>query len=203
MALEMGTIDAVEWVSPVYDMPLGFHKVAKYYYTGWQEPMGDCQLLVNQKALEKLPTDLQAILEAAARLAGENFQNKGFYENARIWAELKAQFPDVQVRDFPADVIAALKKATNEILDEEAAKDPMFKEILDSQRAFLKIGREWNKISTVAYINNVSGIAGESAANPISADSSGTTSSDSASSENHSAASDSNATDGKNLGATK
>ena len=165
--------------------------------------MGDCQLLVYQKALEKLPADLQAILEAAARLAGENFQNKGFYENARIWAELKAQFPDVQVRDFPADVIAALKKATNEILDEEAAKDPMFKEILDSQRAFLKIGREWNKISTVAYINNVSGIAGESIANPISAGSSGATSSDSASSENHGAASDSNTTDGKNLGATK
>ena len=203
MALEMGTIDAVEWVSPVYDMPLGFHKVAKYYYTGWQEPMGDCQLLVNQKALEKLPADLQAILEAAARLAGENFQNKGFYENARIWAELKAQFPDVQVRDFPADVITALKKATNEILDEEAAEDPMFKAILDSQRAFLKIGREWNKISTVAYINNVSGIAGESIANPISASPSGTTSPDSASSENHGAARDSNATDGKNLGATK
>ena len=79
----------------------------------------------------------------------------------------------------------------------------MFKEILDSQRAFLKIGREWNKISTVAYINNVSGIAGESIANPISAGSSGTTNSDSANSENHSAASDSNATDGKNLGATK
>ena len=31
MALEMGTIDSVEWVSPAFDMGLGFHKIAKYY----------------------------------------------------------------------------------------------------------------------------------------------------------------------------
>ena len=30
MALEMGTIDSVEWVSPAFDMGLGFHKIAKY-----------------------------------------------------------------------------------------------------------------------------------------------------------------------------
>ncbi|WP_103618167.1 TRAP transporter substrate-binding protein, partial [Campylobacter concisus] len=59
MALEMGTIDSVEWVSPAYDMALGFHKVAKYYYTGWQEPNGETQFFFNKKSYEKLPDDLK------------------------------------------------------------------------------------------------------------------------------------------------
>ncbi|CZE48862.1 TRAP transporter substrate-binding protein [Campylobacter geochelonis] len=154
MALEMGTIDAVEWVSPVYDMSLGFGKVAKYYYTGWQEPTADTHLLVNNKSYEKLPKDLQLILEAAARMAGEDMLNKGFYENSRIWSQMKTQNPNIEVKSFPKDVVDGLRKATNEILDAEAAKDPMFKEILESQRAFQKIGREWYKISDFAYIQN-------------------------------------------------
>ena len=49
-------------------------------------------------------------------------------------------------------VLPALKKATNELLDEESAKDPLVKEIVESQRAFLKKASEWTKISDYAYI---------------------------------------------------
>lgn len=153
-ALEMGTIDAVEWVSPIYDMQFGFHKVANYYYTGWQEPTADTHLLVNKKTFDKLPKDLQGVIEAASRLAGENSQNSGFYENSKIWNKMKSEYPNVQIRSFPDDVMEALRKATEELLVEESTKDPLFKEILESQRAFLKIGREWNMMSQVAYLNN-------------------------------------------------
>jgi len=65
---------------------------------------------------------------------------------------MKAEYPDIEVRSFPQDVMDALRKASDEILDEEAAKDPLFKEILDSQRAFLAKAREWTKISEFSYI---------------------------------------------------
>ncbi|MCI6988539.1 MAG: ABC transporter substrate-binding protein [Campylobacter sp.] len=154
MALEMGTIDAVEWVSPVYDMPIGFDKVAKYYYTGWQEPTGDVHLMVNLKSYEKLPADLQLIIEAAARMAGENMLHKGFYENSKIWDKIQSGNSDVEIRQFPPVVLEALKNATNEILDELSSKDEMFKKILDSQKEFQKIGREWYKISDFAYVDS-------------------------------------------------
>ncbi|MBE9852906.1 ABC transporter substrate-binding protein [Campylobacter concisus] len=152
MALEMGTIDAVEWVSPAYDMALGFHKVAKYYYTGWQEPDGETQFFFNKNAYEKLPDDLKAIFEAAAAEVARDVNTKVFYANVEYWDKMKAEYPDIQVKSFPPEVIAALKKATNELLDEESAKDPLFKEIVESQRAFLKKAREWTKISDYAYI---------------------------------------------------
>ncbi|KEA46195.1 ABC transporter substrate-binding protein [Campylobacter mucosalis] len=153
MALEMGTIDAVEWVSPAYDMALGFDKVAKFYYTGWQEPNGETQFFVNKKTYEKLPADLQAIIDGAAARVALNANAKVFYENSNFLDRMKSEHPDIQIRSFSPEIIQALKKATDELLDEEAAKDPLFKEILDSQRAFLKKAREWTKISDYAYID--------------------------------------------------
>ncbi len=156
MALEMGTIDSVEWVSPAFDMGLGFHKVAKFYYTGWQEPSGQTQFFVNKKSFEKLPADLRAILEGAMNKVASDLFTKAYYENSEFWNKMKSEFPDIQVKSFPEDVMSALKKATDEILDEEASKDTLFKEILDSQRAFLKKAREWTKISEFSYIEKSS-----------------------------------------------
>lgn len=153
MALEMGTIDSVEWVSPAYDMALGFHKVAKFYYTGWQEPSGETQFFVSKKTYEKLPADLQAIFEAAAAQVAQNVNTRVFAMNVDYWDKMKSEYPDIQVKSFPSDVLDALKKATNELLDEQSAKDPLFKEIVESQRAFMKKAREWTKISDYAYID--------------------------------------------------
>ena len=153
-AFKMGTIDAVEWINPIYDTKLNFHKVADFYYTGWQEPTADMHLLVNKSIFDKLPKDLQVILETSSRMAGENFQNKSFYENAKILGKLKTEYPNIQIKHFPNDVINALKNATEQILEEESEKDPLFKEILQSQRDFQKIGREWKMSSETAFLNS-------------------------------------------------
>lgn len=153
LALETGTIDAVEWVSPAYDMGLGFYKVAKYYYTGWQEPNAESQFYISQKSLAKLPSDLQEILKSAIRVVAQNMDIKTFYKNVEFWNKIKSEYSDIKISTFPSDVVAALKKASDELLDQEAQKDELFKEILSSQRDFLKQAREWSHMSVEAYIN--------------------------------------------------
>ena len=55
-ALERGTIDAAEWIGPYDDEKLGFHKVAKFYYTpGWWEGSAQITSLVNKDAWQGLP----------------------------------------------------------------------------------------------------------------------------------------------------
>ncbi|RND27353.1 ABC transporter substrate-binding protein, partial [Vibrio cholerae] len=61
--------------------------------------------------------------------------------------------PDIKVRDFPPAVLAALRQANNELLQEQAASDPLAKEIIDSQQAYLSKVRDWTRISTQAYLN--------------------------------------------------
>lgn len=155
-SLEMGNIDAVEWISPVFDINMGFQKVAKYYYTGWQEPASETQFLVNKKSYAKLPKDLQKILEVAMSKVANRVLEKAMYQNAIAWEKINTEYPDVVVKSFPAEVLQAMSKANTEILDEQAAKDPLFKEILESQRAFLVKARAWTKMGNYAYINNTS-----------------------------------------------
>ena len=63
IALERGTLDALEWVGPSLDFSLGFHKVAKYYYTGWHEPATELQFLVNKRAFDKLSKSIKRCYE--------------------------------------------------------------------------------------------------------------------------------------------
>ena len=45
-----------------------------------------------------------------------------------------------------------MKKVTDEVLDGYAAKDAFFKEVLTSQREFMKKAREWTTISEFYYV---------------------------------------------------
>ena len=68
---------------------------------------------------------------------------------------MTAEYPNIKVRDFPEDVIAALKKSNDELIAAEAARSPMAKKIIDSQAAYLKKARSWTEIGDQAYLNNI------------------------------------------------
>ncbi|MDO5046650.1 TRAP transporter substrate-binding protein [Campylobacter sp.] len=155
MALEMNTIDAVEWVSPAVDINLGFEKIAKFYYTGWQEPSSENEFYINKKLWQSLPKDLQSIVENATIAVATYVREAAYYQNSVALDKILKEHPDVKILSFPPEITAALKEAANQILDELSSKDPMFKEILDSRRNFMKIGRKWTETSDYTYIKNL------------------------------------------------
>jgi len=155
-ALERRTIDALEWVGPSLDLRMGFHKIAPYYYTGWHEPATELQFLINKKKFEKLPADLQQILKTAMRTAAYDMYIQSYHASGENWANMKTEFPDIQVKSFPTDVISAMRKANDELLAEKAAADPLAKKILDSQSAYMSKSRAWTDISDKAYLNSLS-----------------------------------------------
>jgi TRAP-type mannitol/chloroaromatic compound transport system substrate-binding protein len=151
-SLDRGVIDALEWVGPGMDIKMGFHKIAPYYYTGWHEPATDLQFLVNKKAFDALPPEYQAALKVAMQVAATDMHYENFAMSADAWVTMKTEFPNIKVLTFPEPVLQAMKKATDEVLGDYAAKDPFFKEVLDSQQAFMKKAREWTKISEQYYL---------------------------------------------------
>jgi TRAP-type mannitol/chloroaromatic compound transport system substrate-binding protein len=151
-SLERGTIDALEWVGPAFDLRMGFQKIAPYYYTAWHEPGSETQFLVNKRVWDKLPKDLQSILETAFRVSAFDMYNQALDANANSWATMNQDYPDIKVRDFPPEVLTAMRGATNELLDELAEKDPLAKEIIASQQAYLGKIRAWTTISAKAYL---------------------------------------------------
>jgi TRAP-type mannitol/chloroaromatic compound transport system substrate-binding protein len=154
-ALERNTIDALEWVGPSLDLRMGFHKIAPYYYTGWHEPATELQFMINKKAFEKLPADLQAIVKIAVKEAAFQVTAQSYHESAVNWETMKTEFPNIQVKSFPESVMTALKKANTELLADFEAKGGLTAEIIQSQREYMKKARKWTEISDKAYLNNL------------------------------------------------
>ncbi|MDC9727097.1 MAG: TRAP transporter substrate-binding protein [Candidatus Thioglobus sp.] len=154
-ALDRGTIDALEWVGPSLDLRMGFHKVAPYYYTGWHEPGSELQFLINLKAYEALPKDLQTILVTSMKYAAYDMFVHSNDESAKNWASMKKGFPNIKVKTFPKPVFDALKAANKKLLAELAAKDPLSKEIIESRHNYLKDIRAWTNISDQSYLNSL------------------------------------------------
>ncbi|MFT5878781.1 MAG: TRAP-type mannitol/chloroaromatic compound transport system substrate-binding protein, partial [Dokdonia sp.] len=94
-ALERNTIDALEWVGPSLDLRMGFHKIAPYYYTGWHEPATELQFMVNQKAFNSLPSDLQNILTVAMKAAAYDMYAQSMHESGVNLAKIQDDFPNV------------------------------------------------------------------------------------------------------------
>ncbi len=151
-ALDRGTIDALEWVGPGMDIKMGFHKVAKYYYTGWHEPASEMQFLVNKKAFDKLPKKYQTMLETAMKAASMDMYIENFAESVDAWQKMKKEHPDIQVKTFPLPVLKALKKAADEVYAEYSAKNPKFKEIYEDYTNYMKKARDWSMMSQYYYL---------------------------------------------------
>ncbi|MBS99181.1 MAG: ABC transporter substrate-binding protein [Oceanospirillaceae bacterium] len=155
-SLERGTIDALEWVGPALDLPMGFHRIAQYYYSGWQEPAAEVQFLVNKKVWDDLPADLQEILRVSMRTAAYDMYTQSTHMNSAAWDKMKEEYPNVTHKVFPPAVIDALRQATEKLLVEQAEADPLAAEIIESQQSYLKQVRKWTNISDKAYLNSIS-----------------------------------------------
>ncbi|MCS6989145.1 MAG: TRAP transporter substrate-binding protein [Chloroherpetonaceae bacterium] len=146
-SLERGVIDATEWIGPYHDYKLGLHKVAKYYYyPGWHEPGSALELIVNKKAFESLPSDLQEIIRTAAARANIWILSE-FEAQNNVYLQKLVSEEKVQLREFPKDVLMELKRLAKEVAEEETAKDPLAKKAYESVLAFKKNILAWNKMS--------------------------------------------------------
>ncbi|MDX1635818.1 MAG: TRAP transporter substrate-binding protein [Marinobacter sp.] len=157
-ALERGTIDALEWVGPALDLDMGFHQIAKYYYSGWQEPAAELQFLINEKSWAKLSPELQEILRVAMRAAAYDMYIQSMHVSGQSWSKMKADYPKVTAKTFPSEVIDALRQATRKLLEEAAENDPLANEIIQSQTEYLRTIRQWTNISDKAYLESISKI---------------------------------------------
>ena len=153
-ALERNTIDALEWVGPSLDLRMGFHKIAPYYYTGWHEPGTELQFMVNEKAYNSLPKDLQKILTVAMKTAAYDMYAQSMHASSENLATIQKEYPNVKMLSFPKSVMNKIKSTNDELLLEFAAKDPLTAEIMNSMNEYKNKIRAWTNLSDKAYLDN-------------------------------------------------
>ncbi|MEM0992776.1 MAG: TRAP transporter substrate-binding protein [Bacteroidota bacterium] len=157
--LERGVIDATEWIGPFHDYKMGFHQIAKYYYTpGWHEPGTVLELIVNKAAYEALPDDLQAMISVAAKAVNNWVLLELESKNAEYLARLIAE-NEVEIRRFPSEILAQLRTYTQEILAEFTAKDTYAKKVYDSFLAYRKKAVMWSALTEKVFYNDIQKIS--------------------------------------------
>ncbi|MEO0651931.1 MAG: TRAP transporter substrate-binding protein DctP, partial [Planctomycetota bacterium] len=155
-ALEMGTIDATEWVGPYDDEKLGFHQVAKHYqYPGWWEPGPELSFLVNAEAWNGLPAEYRAMFETACNEAAVKMQVRYDSQNPAALKRLLEQ--GVQVRPFSDALLARAKEAAEDLLSTSAASDGAYAGLLDNWRAFRDQIFPWFGTAELSYAKSAFG----------------------------------------------
>jgi len=133
---ERGVIDCGEWVGPAEDMKIGFQSVFKHFYMpSTHEPATVLELLINADVWKGLGPDLQAIIVSAtweSTFRSQTIMNKA---NAVALKELREKH-GVTIERTPDDILRKALEAWDEIAKDNAAKNPFFKKVLDSQREY-------------------------------------------------------------------
>ena len=150
-SLERGVIDATEWVGPALDIKMGFYKVAPYYYSGWHEPGSILELTFNKKSWEKLPFEHQAMLEVASSEMNSNMTYEFHAENIKALQKLKEL--DVNMKQFPKDVMDAGKVALSDVITELSSKNKDFEKVYSSIEKHLNLSKEWSDTSLRYFLN--------------------------------------------------
>lgn len=144
-ALEKGAIDATEFSMPAVDENLGFFKVAKFnYFPGWHQTYTAFHLIVNKGKWDGFDDQTRAMFNSACTATtllslsrGESLQGpviRGFEEKG------------VETKRVPIDMLRALKKSTDEVMQEQSAADADFKKVYESQEAFAKSYQTWKSL---------------------------------------------------------
>ena len=136
------------------DLAFGLFRAAKYYYyPGWHEPGSALECLVNAEAWAALPQDLQEIVSAACKAMSLDMYADFEARNGDALQTLIEEH-NVELRAFPDEVLAELKRVSFEVLDEVAASDEMAGRVWESFKAYLDKVRAWTEIGSQYFLNH-------------------------------------------------
>ena len=145
VSLERGRIDAAEFSLPSVDESIQLQKAAKYYYfPGWHQPSSILSVMINKDTWKGMSQPQQAQVMAACRSTMLWTLTNGVQTQMDAVKRLEAQ--GTQVRRLPDSVLDVLRKATNEVVQEESTKDPIFKEAYESLQAHMKRSQRWQEL---------------------------------------------------------
>ena len=141
-ALDRGLIDGAEFNNASSDKLLGFPDVAKncmlqsFHQSGEQ-----FEILFNKAKLTALPAELKSIIDYAVQAASADMSWKAIERNSTDYIDLKKQ--GIKFYKTPDAVLRAQLASWDKIMAKKGAENPMFKKILDSQKAFAQRAGQW------------------------------------------------------------
>jgi TRAP-type mannitol/chloroaromatic compound transport system substrate-binding protein len=150
-ALDRGLIDAAEFNNASSDRALGFPDVSK---TCMLQSFHQCseqfEILFNRAKYDALPADLKAILMYAMQAASADMSWKAVDRYSTDYFEMQ-QKQGVKFYKTPPAILQRQLEIWSQVIEKKSAENPMFKKVLDSQRAYAQRAVRWQYDTNVDY----------------------------------------------------
>jgi TRAP-type mannitol/chloroaromatic compound transport system substrate-binding protein len=150
-ALDRGLLDAAEFNNASSDRMLGFPDVSKVcMLQSWHQSAEQFEILFNKKKYDALAPDLKKILYYAMEAASADMSWKAIDRYSKDYIELQTKH-GVKFYKTPDAILTRQLQVWDQVSTKKAGENPMFKKVLESQRAFAQRAARWQNDTNVNY----------------------------------------------------
>ena len=143
-AMDRGLLDGAEFNNASSDRLLGFPDVAKIcMLQSYHQNAEQFEILFNGAKYRALPAKLRAILDNTVEAASADMSWKAVDRYSKDYMEMQTQ-QGVKFFKTPDAVLRSQLRVFDEVVNKKAAENPLFKKIVESQRAFAARAVKWD-----------------------------------------------------------
>jgi TRAP-type mannitol/chloroaromatic compound transport system substrate-binding protein len=141
-ALDRGLIDGAEFNNASSDRLLGFPDVVKNcMLQSFHQSTEQFEILFNKGKYSGLAPELKKIIDYAVQASSADMSWKAIDRNSKDYVELKKA--GVNFYKTPDAVLKAQLDSWDKVIAKKSAENPLFKKVLDSQKAFAQRAGAW------------------------------------------------------------
>ncbi|HEY1326887.1 MAG TPA: twin-arginine translocation signal domain-containing protein [Casimicrobiaceae bacterium] len=148
-AMDRGLLDAAEYNNMTSDRVLGFPDVSKVcMLQSFHQNAEQFEITFNKAKYDALPDKLKAIIAGAVDAASADLVWKAIDRYSKDYVELQTK-DKVRFYKTPDSVLQKQLEVYDQIVEKKSAENPLFKEILASQKAFAERAVKWDMDNNV------------------------------------------------------
>jgi len=149
-AMDRGLLDAAEFNNASSDRLLGFADVSKVcMLQSYHQNAEQFEIMFNKTKYDALPAKMKAIIAHSVEAASADMSWKAIDRYSQDYIELQAK-DKVRFYKTPASVLQKQLEIYDKVTDKKASENPLFKEIIESQKKFAARTVKWEQDTVVS-----------------------------------------------------
>jgi TRAP-type mannitol/chloroaromatic compound transport system substrate-binding protein len=149
-ALDRGLLDGAEFNNASSDRLLGFADVSKIcMLQSYHQNAEVFEIMFNKAKYDALPAKMKAIIENAVEAASADLQWKSIDRYSKDYIELQTK-DKVKFYKTPDPILKKQLEAYDKVVAKKSKENPLFKEVVDSQKAFAARAVSWDMDTNVS-----------------------------------------------------
>jgi TRAP-type mannitol/chloroaromatic compound transport system substrate-binding protein len=149
-AMDRGLLDAAEFNNASSDRQLGFPDVSKVcMLQSYHQNAEQFEILFNGTKYNALSPKLRSILDNCVEAASADMSWKAIDRYSKAYDEMQ-KTQGVKFYKTPDSILRNQLKVFDEVVAKKSAENPLFKRIVDSQRAFAQRAVKWDLDTVVS-----------------------------------------------------